>query len=116
MPAPGTPPCDAGSEDEQARYANKSDLQAHRTGARATASEIAYEDQIAAIREGDAEAACAAYDAMIAALRDEEDDATSRECAATFLDAADEPVCCTLPADHDGLHYDRGFTWADRRA
>jgi hypothetical protein len=40
---------------------------------RAPASEIAYEDMMAAIREEDADGACAAYEAMIAALRDEED-------------------------------------------
>jgi len=32
-------------------------------------------------------------------------------CGATFLDAADEPVSCSLGPGHEGRHYDRGFTW-----
>lgn len=50
---------------------------------RAPASEIAYEDHVAAVREDDPDAAGVAYDAMIAALRDEEDaDSSGAETAA----------------------------------
>lgn len=32
-------------------------------------------------------------------------------CGAVFFDAADERVSCSLSTGHDGLHFDRGFTW-----